>query len=298
MDKLNLDNTWRSTFQLCPAKYHMMRNLGYKSIYGSTALRYGIVWHKAMEGYYKSILNDGWEAGKNLALAIEYATKAWEKETEEATYYDDYRTLETLGTSLLNYVTSFDADESMLNVVDTERKFNIWMTNLFGIPVYFTGKLDLEVNINDVFWVLDFKTTGWPVYKLVETLERSNQFMGYQFAAEVEYAATPEGTMVQVHHLRSSKLKKGGYGKLNVEHARVPLIYSKSDIERWKEAFLDTASQIIQCYKSDIWPHNYDNCFRYSRCGMWDLCMQENPFEEKELGDRFVIDIPFNVLDS
>lgn len=298
MDKFNLDNTWRSTFQLCPAKYHMMRNLGYKGIYGSTALRAGIVWHKAMEGYYKSIKQDGWESDLNLTAAINFATKSWNEETDKATYFNDFRNMETIGTALLNYIISFSADKEMLSIIEAERKFKIEIDNIRGVKVYFTGKLDLEVNINNVLWILDFKTTGWPIYKLTETLERSNQFMGYQYAAGIEYPEKPEGTMVQILHWRSAKLKAGGYGKLTIEHARVPLIYTREDINRWEEAFVNTAEDIIRCHENNHWVHNYDNCFRYSRCGLWDLCMQEADFEDKELGDNFVIDKPFDVLES
>jgi len=298
MKELQLDNTWRSTFNLCPAKYHMQRNLGYKPVYGSTALLYGIVWHKCMEGFYTAVIEHGWDSEALISTAMEYAKNAWEQETDNSVFKHDFRNLTTIGTALINYMATFQADEEMMKILSSERKFCIPILSYNGIEIVFTGKLDLEVEISAVPWVLDFKTTGWQPYKLIETLERSNQFMGYQYAAKEAYEIAPDGTMLQIHHARANKLKAGGYGKLNISHQRVPLIYTTKDINRWKESFIATAKNILRCYETEEWPHNYDNCFRYSRCGLWNLCMQDAPFEEKELGDEFVIAEPFNVMNT
>jgi hypothetical protein len=295
--ELLIDNTWKGSFDTCPAMYFMKRGMGYSSIYSSTALRYGLAWHKAMEGYYSSVRDVGWNEEENLRQAINYAKECWDKENERGTYIEDYRTLENLSSALLQYVTTFAEDLNMLSIVESERKFKIFMFEYNGISVYFTGKIDLEININDVFWNLDFKTTGWHVPQLIAELERSWQFIGYQFASSVEYSNTPQGTMLQIHKLLSRKLKAGGYGKLTIEHHRVPLIYGMSDIKRWLDSFVYTGRRIIHAVEKDQWIHNYSSCTtKFGRCGLWNLCQQENKLREKELGSDFIVRKPFNVL--
>jgi len=295
---LVLDNSWKTTFDSCPAKYFMKRISGYDSIFGSTALRYGSVWHKAMEGFYRSVKEDSWDEEKNLKRALEWADKEWQKLSNENTYITDYRTFENLTSALLNYISLFSTDSTMLKVIDTERKFKILLFNYNGIDVYFSGKIDLEIEIYDVLWNLDFKTTGWIVPTLLKELERSWQFIGYQYASKIEYSKAPEGTLLQIHKLASRKKKNGEYGKLTMEHHRVPLIYGLIDLKRWEESFKDTAIRIIRAHDNDNFIHQYTSCSDYGSCLFKQLCQQEDALDKKELGDRFQIKPPFDVLEE
>ena len=90
---LFLDNTKRGSYALCPRKFYWQHQRGLVSKSGSTAIRYGATWHGALEGYFRTIKEKGWdakdEAVRNGAVR---AKQVWDEQSKDQTYYDDYRT--------------------------------------------------------------------------------------------------------------------------------------------------------------------------------------------------------------
>jgi len=294
---LELDNSKRSQFVTCPRKYYYQYIRNLRSNYGSTALRYGIAYHAGMDAFYNYTKEYGWQHdGKAFQAAVEGAKASWEEESSKALFYEDYRTLENYAQALITYVSHFNRDEGMLKVVETERAFKLSMKlspeeeRLFPLinqeGLNFTGKIDMEVLLDERSWQVEHKTTGQPLSIQKNRIHRSPQLIGYTYAGvRLNPEEPPDGSLVVFHHLSSRKSKKTGeYGKLKIEFERIPQIYTSADLVSWRLSFLNTAESILRSIKENFWPVQLDNCFIYGKCGYSFLCEQNCP-----LGEEFLV---------
>ena len=59
--QIELDNTKRRSYSLCPRKFYYEHVLNLRPRTSSTALRFGLTWHSILEAYYKEIKENGWK---------------------------------------------------------------------------------------------------------------------------------------------------------------------------------------------------------------------------------------------
>ena len=292
---LELDNTKRSQFVACDRKYYWQYIRNLRPNKGSTALRYGIVWHSGKEGFYNYVKEHGWtHDGGAFEAAVKAAKDSWEEVSSKQTFYDDYRTLENYVQSLIAYIAHFYYDEGMLKIVETERSFKLSM-ELFPLEklafpllaqegLAFTGRIDAEVLLDGRLWQLEQKTTGQALSVQKQRLHRNPQLMGYAYAGErLNPEEPPDGSLVVLHHLSSKRKKTGEYGKLKIEFERIPQIYTDGDFTSWRLSFLDTAERILRNEERSLWPMQQDNCYQYGRCSFAALCEQN-----AELGEEIL----------
>ena len=239
---LKIDNSKRSTAVTCMQKYFLRYIKNLTTIHGSTALRYGSTWHALKEGYYSSIRDNGWESHQDdhIQAAINLATKVWNEASSKSDFYDDYRTLENCFQSFVEYLEIFQADRFMMNIIESERIFDILMNLtqeerklypfLAVLELHFTGKLDLEVELSGQHWIMEEKTTGQPAQIQAKRLQRSAQVIGYTWAGK-KIGNDIVGSLVSIHQLTARKVKDGGYGKVTREFIRHPNIFSNADLE-------------------------------------------------------------------
>lgn len=288
---LCIDNSQRSSFSACPRKYFYRYIKHLTSETGSTALRFGSTWHALMEGYYSSIIKNGWEAD-HIQAAIDLATEVWNKETGTKQFYDDYRTLENCFQSFIAYLENFQDDRHLMEILHSERIFKIKMNLtdkekalhpfLQNLDLYFTGKLDLEINLAGQHWIMEFKTTGQPIQTQASRLQRSPQILGYTYAAK-KLGEDVTGTLISIHQLLARKVKDGGYGKITREFIRQPNIFSQADILAWRQSFLYTSNAIAQAIQTENFPCQGDSCYQFGPCSCTRLCEQNRPFSDLNL---------------
>lgn len=302
---LKVDHTKRSVFDACPRKY---QNQFLRHIFpqqGSTALRYGIVWHSAMEGFYSHIAENGWTRdGKAIERAVQYAQAEWVKVTDGRYWRDDYRTLENLLKSLITYVDHFAHDEGLMEVLEAEKVFMIKIVptpeeeKLFpGLePFYFTGRCDLEVRLSGRNWLKEFKTTGQSLDLQASRLHRSPQVIGYNYAASRILKAIPEGSLICLHHLSAYKSKKTGlYGTPKIDFKRVPQVFFEGDLREWRHHMMRAALALQSCFRADYFPMNLDSCYTYGACSYLNLCEQGKPVDKENLDGYYVDPDPWDV---
>jgi hypothetical protein len=303
-DPLKLDNTKRETFRQCERKYFYQYVMGYKPIIGSTALRYGIVWHKTLEAFYRHIAENGWTRdGKALEAGVLAGQEEWNKVSAKQEFYEDYRTLQNLFTAFMSYIDHFAADEGFVKIIEPEQTFQIPMEltpeeqDIFPNlkPFLFTGKLDLAVELNGLPWRVEFKTTGQQLAMQKSRLHRRAQYMGYLYASSVGTGVRPEGMLVMLHHLSAYKSKKTGqYGKPKIDFDRSPEIFDEGDIRNWRLSFLSTAERLQIEQERNLWPMNHDSCYIYGRCTFCKICEQNRPLGQESL-DGYFQDEPWDV---
>jgi len=305
-DKIQLDNSGRKIAEQCKMQYFLKIINGLQSECGNTALRFGQTWHGIQEGYYKHIATFGWKT-KDAAISagIMRGKEIWDRETKERTFMaDDYRTFENCVTMFMSYLNYFVNDENYIKVISTEKKFEIPIIPkileehrlLDGKPLLmFTGKIDLEVEMDGRIWGCDHKTTSFNLDKASNQLNRSAQFIGYYYTEkelEVSKTKTPmdaemlEGFLISFAFASSYKSKTTGqYGNLKTDFRRIPQLYSQQDLIDWRKSFISTYKDILFCIENDYWPIQYDSCYnQFNRsCEYLRLCDQKRSFEDLNL---------------
>jgi len=319
---LRLDNTKRSCAAECLRKFYWQYERHLKSKIGSSALRYGIVWHAAMDAFYSHIAEHGWTRdGKPLEMAVLTARMEWNEYTNGQTFYDDYRNLQNLMTSLVSYMDHFAFDEGMLKIIESEHVFCLPMfpenpeeelvagndcpttgpvTREDPAAVepmfYFTGMIDLEVELNGQPWIIDHKTTGKQISLMASQLRDSPQFIGYTYAASQELPVHPNGFLIVIHHLSAYKSRiTNEYGKPKIDFDRVPEIYTPFDIAQWRLGIFDIARQILRCKQTGVWPMRLDSCHTFGNCAFGALCKQQKPITDVYYEDGFFVDDPWDI---
>ena len=295
IEPIIIDNTKRSMFCTCKAKYNLSCNYGYQSSYGSTALRYGTCWHAMMEGFYSYIRDNGWpkndaEYMQALTAGLELGKQKYDKESQSKIYVDDYKNFNTAANAFQKYLEFFAEDKNYIKVIATEQKFecpieaeNELEDRLLSKlpPITFTGRIDLQIEMDYSYWILDFKTTGWILDQVIAKANRSPQFIGYSYAGAKVLNFKPIGCLASFAYTGASKSRKTGeYGDTRYDFRRVPQIYTSGDIEAWKLSLIDTAREIQFCKDNDYWPESFDNCFQYGPCQYLRLCQQHMEVEQ------------------
>lgn len=281
-----LDNTYRSNFHLCKRKYFLSRELGLISIRGSSALRYGSTWHAFIEGYYSHIKENGWARdGNAIKQAAEYGAAVWQHETEaygQSFDETDYRTLDNCAISFLEYCSEFQLDYNMLKVIETEQMFNFpmeltnsekkYFPNLASLDVHFNGRLDVQVELTGMPWIIEAKSTGQSIGMQCDRLHRSPQILGYSYAGRHALDFPAEGCLVSIHQLSSRRKKDGDWGSMTRNFQRIPHIFTDEDLEAWRLSYLATCSELVEYQKKDLWPMQFDSCYQFGRCQFANIC--------------------------
>lgn len=298
MEPIILDNTKRGVFRTCKRKYFLQVINGLQPLWGSTALRYGATWHGIMEGFYSTIQEKGWPKDATTHMeaitnGLQKGKAVWDSETNGTMYVDDYRNFNTAVEAFDKYLEFFFDDGNFLKVIHTEQKFQCPIEPDNDLeekllrkmpPIIFTGKIDLGVIMDHMPWILDFKTTGWRLDKVIMEANRSPQLVGYSYAGAKVLDFKPSGCLLSFSYVISRKSPKTGeYGSTNYEFRRVPQIYTPGDISAWKLSFIDTCREILYHTEQNYWPESFDNCFDYGRCPYLPLCQQHVPFEDLNL---------------
>lgn len=305
-DALKIDNTKRSCASTCLRKYFYEHMLHVRPLIGSTALRYGIVWHEAMDAFYTHIKDFGWTRdGRAVQAAVMVAQRAWVEYTKESTFYDDYRTLSNLLRSLLQYISHFAHDEGILQVLHSERTFRIPIIpteeehEMFPDlePFFFTGIIDLEVELNSRPWIFDHKTTAQELTRQSARLQRAAQFIGYSYAASItaEDRELPDGFLVVFHQLLARKSKKTQeYGEPKIDFQRSAQLFTEEDVADWRVSIMEQAERIQRSIRLNRWPMEFDSCYNFGQCPYTQLCDSHRPLDNLIL-DGYRISDPWDV---
>jgi hypothetical protein len=304
---LRIDNSRRSCIATCLRKTKYVHELCLDPRYGSTALRYGSVFHSAMDGYYSYIKDNGWkEQGKALAFASMCAHEAWQDyDSNDQIFFEDYRTLPNLMTQLAAYVQHFAQDAVYTEILAAEQAFEITINPTEEImkafpnlePFIFSGIIDLEVKLSGLPWILDYKTTGQAISLQSARMERSPQLIGYVYAGKYWLEVPPEGALVTFIHLSAYKSKvTNKYGNPKFDFGRFPQSYTQKDTADWLLSLCKRASEYKTARETDCWPMEYDSCFQFGKCSYLSLCEQHVENDGLDISE-FITRDPWNPAD-
>ena len=245
-----------------------------------------------MDEYYSTIRDKGWEGKTEAITAGILAGKAsWDKESTNRSFYDDYRTLENCLTAFMGYIDNYRGDEDFVKILEVEKRFRVFIDD----DLYFVGRIDAKVELNDAIWLMEQKTTGMPIDKQLKTLQRDPQIIGYYYAGTKEEEHI-EGVLIPMLHTSASKSKVTGlYGKPRIEYRRSPQIFTSGDVESWVDSFVWTAHQIKSACENNYFPMQLDSCYHFGNCTYTSLCEQNVPVDQTNTSNFISVE-PWDVL--
>lgn len=143
------------------------------------------------------------------------------------------------------------------------------MLLLDSIPVIWSGKIDLLVEDSTGLWNLDHKTTSIFGATYYDQFYRSNQMLGYNWAARQMLNQPVLGSHINVIALSKAKTPVHRFG-------RAPITYAEHQYEYWPKNTLHLISLFFQCLVDDFFPEQTSGCIKYNRrCDYWDVCQAQ-----------------------
>jgi hypothetical protein len=135
-----------------------------------------------------------------------------------------------------------------------------------GDPLIYCGRLDAILNYAGGRYITDEKTTTQLGASWSRQWDLRSQFTGYAWGAR-QIGIKVDGALVR------------GISILKTKYDTQQAISYRPDwmIDRWYAEMLWYVSQMIEMYKSDIWPHNLDHaCAEYGGCQFREACSSQD----------------------
>lgn len=270
---LVIDNTKRTQLVDCPEKYRWRFIEHLDSEIGKPKLRYGIALHSAKESFYQHVKERGWfDLDKAIFTSYQAGSDSFDKETSKyPTWYPTHLTKDCLILGLSEFYARYNhLDQVNMVVLHTERKFNIVMNHAYTGEFIFAGKIDMEVTLSGQHFIVDHKSTSNTIAYQLERLNRSPQFMGYQYAAEA-IGREITGCLIQMDYV--SKTKSG----IKYDFGRGIQIFQPHEIEDWRLTLVNSVRNLKRFLKDGYFPRETQNCFKFGECPYLRLCRAAKP---------------------
>lgn len=281
----SIDNTTFVSHTTCPMKGIIERVLRRKPTKMATPLIFGEAFHKALE-----LLALGETEEKALASALAIARD------QKLDFADDVKRNSFTLEQMLKF---YFMDEEMLSPEDRaevlkirdklmiEQSFSLPLgkveLNIKGevreIKIYWTGKLDALVFRLGI-WVRDHKTTSVMGEKFAKDKERSDQMLGYSWAAFQILKVFGLESKFKGVEINAIAMRKRGYER---RFFRIP--YTVYQLQEWQEETLiavkEILTRVIGILETGVVIPNRNSCVgKYGACPHFDLC--ETPALAKE----------------
>lgn len=277
-----LDSSMLATFKSCPAKFQMQYVDNWKSKGKSVHLHAGGAFAHGMEATRRSFyeLHDDKETAvaKGLGALLEFygnfdcppesAKSAVRMAGAFESYWDEYS---------LNH-----EDFTPISYAGGKRGIEFSFSHALpilrpdtGEPIVYCGRMDAIVSYLGGRFICDEKTTTQLGDSWAKQWPLRSQFTGYSWGC------------------RESKLKVDGVVvrgvavlKTMYKHAQDISYRSDRQIDEWYVELLSWVEDIVHCYKTGVWKHNFDHaCAEYGSCAFMNVCMSEE--KEKWLDTAF-----------
>jgi hypothetical protein len=271
---------------------------GWRSRHDSVHLRYGSLYHSALENFdkYRAINIDYDDA---LAMVVhETLTMTWEENKETGlmgpwTPDHNSKTRETLIRSVIWYIEHFKEDPATTIIlangkpaVELSFKMPLERHSADGQPYFLCGHLDRVVEFTGGTYVMDRKTTTSTIGSYwFDQFEPDNQMSLYTLAAKVIYKTPVKGVIIDGVQIAVgfSRFSRGFTHRTDAQ------------LEEWLD---DTYNwfKIAERYATDeIWPMNDKSCHHFGGCVFRKVCSKSPEVRRKFLESDFIKQ-PWNPL--
>lgn len=138
---------------------------------------------------------------------------------------------------------------------------------LGDVHIYWTGKIDLVINMDNSLWIADHKTSSMGGYSFFDAFYLSNQTIGYVWAAGKIFNTPFAGLLVNA--IFGRKPTRTGMG---TTFERQRFHYRPDQIDEWEHNTLLLVSDFISNLVRAEFPMMTKACFMYGKCRYHDVC--------------------------
>lgn len=291
---LQIDNSSLEVFTACA------RSAEYKLVHardgGSRSpLTYGGAIHNGLEVWYRAGLTNDEVTWTNMILKAE-------ERYAEAAPVNDWRTFDRCIDTLARYVSKYPTEafevyerngtpqvelpfSLPLQVVEVNAPLpytyadivdpSTYVPSVANLPVYvkeihvyWTGKMDLMINLDNALWVMDHKTTSIAGPSYFREYELAQQTIGYCWAAQQIYGQPVTGLLLNA--IIGRPLTKTGTG---TDFQRQRYYYRPDQLEEWNLDICTLTADFIANLTRGFFPRETKWCVgKYGVCPYFEVC--------------------------
>lgn len=284
------DATSIALFKECPRKYYYTIIKGYRPRGDSIHLRFGILYHTALEEYHKARAF-GTDHDNSVAQVVLNALRAtWDESGGWETGHN-LKTRYALIRTVIWYLEEFrnDAAKTVILANGTpavELHFNFPLYN--GISL--CGHLDRIVEFQEGYYVMDYKTTGsTPGSYYFDQFSPDPQMSLYTIAGQIIYKSPIRGVIIDAAQVAVgfSRFSRGVV-------YRTPALDAEwlADLSAW----FALAHSYTDQFPDRPWPMNDKSCHKFGGCPFRSICSRDPSVRETFLANDFEVR-PWNPLE-
>jgi hypothetical protein len=276
-----IDSSMLAAFKTCPELFHRQYIQEWKAKGESVHLVAGGAFARGLEVTRRAFYEDGRTPEDSIAAGLEALLRAYgdfecppdsAKSAERMAgafefYFDNYA---------LSHV---DAYPILLGgnrrAIEYSFAHPLPVNNpLTGQPLIYSGRMDAIINYGGPVFICDEKTTKQLGPTWSQQWDLRGQFMGYNWGCR-EAGVRVDGALI-----RGVSILKTKY-----ETQQAVVKHMDWQIDQWYIELLDWCQEIIRCWETGRWKHNFDSgCASYGGCGFRRVCASENPEPWLEMG--------------
>lgn len=294
-----------------------------RSTYQTPALTYGSACHAALEVYYRSVamgldpadpslLAEMFHAGERCFMQAPPPTGEWRDYNQFCVNIQKYLKEESTKPLIPKIINGSPAVElpfavPLAEMLDLHKTFvfppSVLVedeTNDAGylfvrhLTVVWTGIIDLVNEQNGQTWITDHKTSSVAGDSLFKGYELSQQFRGYQWAAEKLLGYEIHGVVANV--LAGRKPTKTGK---SFELLRRFYPYPRHRIDEWPSGVIALIEDFIHALTTGKFPEETQWCVgKYGTCPYFDVCSEPPELRHLMLSSDRYCDNVWQPLDS
>lgn len=157
-----------------------------------------------------------------------------------------------------------------------------------GIPVYYTGKIDLGIENNDGIWSHDHKSAFQFGDSFIKQMGEDGGQRGYTWALGQIFGRPANGYIIDAVRIRKP-LKRNEYSDIPpvdaTDFQRLPFPMAPEEIESWRFDTLELIYTALHHYHRGYFPrHRWQCVSKYGPCDFIEVCSALPKFREHILG--------------
>lgn len=311
------DSTSIGVAKKCPRKYQLSIVEGWGSRRESHHLRYGILYHRALEVYdhkiaegrdHEAALRESlWDLAKGCQDTIEVKVpedqiaevgdmvvlrKQWWNPSEhlgEDKASKNTKTIPNLFRTVVWYLDKFGHTDPARTLVLANGKPAVEVSFRFdsgvevlGHPILLSGHFDRLVEFNGMTYVLDRKTTGSTIsgsssFQYFKQYSPNNQMTLYTLASRVALGVPAHGVIIDAAQIAM------GFSHFERGFAN----RTNGQLDEWLDDFRSLVSVFGAYARQDYWPMNDTACSDFGGCPFQGICNRDPSVREIFLKSDF-----------
>lgn len=289
------DSTSLGWLKECPRKYYYSMIMGYRSKGESVHLKFGIIYHSALELYDKLRAEPQGALVHDLAVreVVRYCLKeTWNKESVNETtgeviaahaWLSDHntKTRETLIRTVIWYLEQFKDDPAQTLILANGRPaVELSFKMPIEEPYILSGHLDRVVELAGNRYVSDRKTTGSTISSYYyDQYEPDNQMSLYSLAARVVFDTPVSGVMIDAAQIAV------GFSRFG----RGFTYRTPGQVDEWLADTRDFFRQAEGYAERKHWPMNDKSCHKFGGCPFRKVCSKDAAVRQTFLESDYVV---------